>query len=82
MGLTNVQKRVGRLENALADLSPISREHEGHHELPTLIHQLLDMAMEASRSKRALLVETTPMPSPPYARFAESRNLSHGYEGS
>jgi len=54
MRLTNVQKRVGRLENALADLSS-SRERKGHHELPTLIHQLLNMAMEASRiEKRAL----------------------------
>ncbi len=48
MSLTQVQRRVSRLENTIADLSSSSREHHGDSDLPTLIHQLVGMAQDAA----------------------------------
>ena len=55
MQLTNVQKRVGRLENALADLNSPSRERKGDHDLSALIRRLLALEQDAARiEKRAI----------------------------
>jgi len=52
MSLTQVQRRVSRLENAIADLSSSSREHHGDSDLPTLIHRLLGLAQDAALIER------------------------------
>ncbi len=55
MQLTSVQRRVGQLENVLADLNPPSRKRKGDHDLSALMRRLLALEQDAALiEKRAI----------------------------